>query len=95
MVSVQGEVLRAAAKTMRDDVLVELVAAREVLPDHTTKEDYGPTVRPSAHRFLHSWRAELLAVVEAASQLATSLDGAAANYDGADQDNADQINSIQ
>ena len=91
-VSAQGEQLRAAAKSLRDDVLDEARLARDNLRVHGT--DFGPTVSPAAQQFLDAWRKELEAAADAVIQLSESLDEAAYNYDATDGGQSRRIDRI-
>jgi uncharacterized phage infection (PIP) family protein YhgE len=81
----RGDQLRTAANELRSDVVQEVKAAREKIRDDADEAAFGPTAAPAAQQFLTAWRAELSAVIDAADQLAGSLEQAAANYDKADQ----------
>jgi len=94
-VTAQGEQLRAAARDLRDDVVQDLLMAREKISDDAGHSIFGPTVAPAAQRFLEAWRSELTAVIEAAGYLARSLDAAAFAYDLADQQSSDRLQSTQ
>jgi Excreted virulence factor EspC, type VII ESX diderm len=93
MVSAQGEQLRAAADDLRDDVVQDLLMAREKISDDAGHDVFGPTVAPAAQGFLEAWRSELTAVVDAVGELARSLDAAAFAYDLADQQASDSLQS--
>jgi uncharacterized phage infection (PIP) family protein YhgE len=84
-VTARGDQLRAAANDLRSDAVQELRAAREKIRDDAGEAAFGPTAAPAAQQFLTAWRAELSAVIDAAQQLAGSLEQAAAEYDKADQ----------
>lgn len=94
-VSAQGEQLRAAAAKLRDDVVTDLLTAREKIADDVTEKVFGPTLWFAAQRFLEAWRSELTAVIDALGQLALSLDTAAGNYDRSDQQSSSRLQGIQ
>lgn len=93
-VSAQGEQLRAAAKTLRDDVLDEVGLARSALRESCSADDFGPTVSPAAQQFFEAWRKELRASADAVTQLSESLDEAAYNYDHTDEQQSGRISGI-
>lgn len=91
--TVQGEQLRAAATDLRDNVIQDLLMAREKIADDAGFGDYGPTLSPAAQTFLDAWRKELTVVIDAASELAKSFDAAAFYYDISDQQSSDSLQS--
>jgi len=91
--TVQGERLREASTDLRDNVIQDLQMARELIADDPSLGDFGPTLTPAAQAFLDAWRAELLAVANAAGELAQSLDAAAFYYDITDQQSSDGLQS--
>ena len=93
-VTAQGEQLRAAAKSLRDDVLDEVELARQKLRESCSVDDFGPTVSPAAQQFFDAWRKELEAAADAVTQLSESLDEAAYNYDATDGGQSRRIDRI-
>lgn len=91
--TVQGEQLRAAATDLRDNVIQDLLMAREKIAADPGFGDYGPTVSAGAQTFLDAWRKELTAVIDAVSELAKSFDAAAFYYDISDQQSSDTLQS--
>ena len=91
--TVQGEQLREAARDLRDNVVQDLLMAREKIANDPSFGDFGPTLAPATQQFLEAWRAELLAVVQAASELARSFDAAAFYYDMSDQQSSEGLQS--
>ena len=91
--TVQGEVLREAATDLRERVVHDLVMAREKIANDPSFGDFGPTLAPATQTFLDAWRAELLAVANAAGDLARSFDAAAFYYDISDQQSSDGLQS--
>ena len=91
--TVQGEQLRDAAKELRDNVVQDLQMAREKIAADPSFGDFGPTLAPATQTFLDAWRAELMAVANAAGELARSLDAAAFYYDMSDQQSSEGLQS--
>jgi hypothetical protein len=91
--TVQGEQLRAAATDLRDNVIQDLLMAKEKIAADAGFGDFGPTLSPGAQTFLEAWRKELTAVVDAVGELAKSLDAAAFYYDVSDRDSSDRLQS--
>jgi len=91
--TVQGEQLREAATDLRDNVVQDLLMARDKIAADPSFGDFGPTLAPATQAFLEAWRAELLALATAAGELAKSFDAAAWYYDFSDQQSSDGLQS--